>query len=228
MLVHRATPLLCWLLLACSSSSGPDPQSGDAPTTDATASAAATADGASGAETASATTAAAPSASATPSATASADKSAPSKEPAAGPSKEPGALVLTFTFAMKTGGKVDAKTTAELVAAAEEKIATSAKLASAGAKVDKGRPLAVNVLLTEPKNDAKGLTVRMGFVGLEPDGQCPVFDLDQSFTLSDTKTAKPEDVSALRRSAIQALLGKLEAESGNLKPKANCTPFKKP
>lgn len=227
MLVHRATPLLCWLLLACSSSSGPDPQSGDAPTTDATASAAATADGASGAETASATTAAAPSASATPSVTASADKSAPSKSPA-GPSKEPGALVLTFTFAMKTGGKVDAKTTAELVAAAEEKIATSAKLASAGAKVDKGRPLAVNVLLTEPKNDAKGLTVRMGFVGLEPDGQCPVFDLDQSFTLSDTKTAKPEDVSALRRSAIQALLGKLEAESGNLKPKANCTPFKKP
>lgn len=225
MLVRRLPTVLAMLLVACSSSSGADPKNNDAAATDATGAAAT----ATATPTADATAQPEPSTAQTTSpATGSAQaSSAPAKAPA-GPAKEPGALVLTLAFSMKAGGKVDPTTTAELIQAAEERIATSSKLATSAGKIDKPRALGVTVLLTEPKNDAKGLTVRMGFVGVEPDGKCPVFDIDQSFTLSDTKTAKPEDVLALRRSAIQALLGKLESESGNLKPKANCTAFKKP
>ncbi|NUP13408.1 MAG: hypothetical protein HOW73_45800 [Polyangiaceae bacterium] len=141
--------------------------------------------------------------------------------------KDANALVLNLTYSMKGGGKVDAGTSDELQKAALERIATSAKLASPASKVDKPRSVNVTVMLDEPKNDKKGLTVKMGLVGVEPDGKCPLFDIDQNFTLSDAKSTDANDVLALRRSAIIALLDKLESEAGTLKPTANCTAFKK-
>lgn len=141
--------------------------------------------------------------------------------------KEPNALVLSLSYMMKGGAKADAATSKELEKAALERIATSTKLASATSKVDQPRPVNVTVLIEEPTDGKKGLTVKMGLVGVEPAGKCPLFDIDQNFTMSDAKKTNADDVLSLRRSAIQALLDKLEQSASTLKPTANCTAFRK-
>lgn len=142
--------------------------------------------------------------------------------------KEPNALVLNLTFSSKGGGKVDDKTAAELTKAANERMSTSAKLASPSSKVDKPRAVNVTVMIEKPTDDkTKGLTIKMGLVGVEPNGKCPLFDLNQNFSMTNTTTKNDADVLALQRSAIQALLGKLEETASTLKPQANCSSFKK-
>lgn len=162
-------------------------------------------------------------------------KSSASAAASSGPSKsssevakDPSALVLEMKFAMKGGGKVDAATSGELQKAALEHMKKSQKLASPDAKVEKPRRVMVTVMVDEPTSNAKGLTIKMGLVGVEPDGKCPLFDLEQNFTMSGAKSTNADDVLSLRKSAIDALLTKLEETAPTLKPTANCTGFKGP
>lgn len=161
-------------------------------------------------------------------------KGAASASPSSSPkassevAKDPSALVLELKFAMKGGGKVDATTSAELQKAALDHMKKSQKLASPEAKVEKPRRVMVTVMVDEPTSNAKGLTIKMGLVGVEPDGKCPLFDLEQNFTMTGAKSTSSDDVLSLRKSAIDALLTKLEETAPTLKPTANCTGFKGP
>lgn len=109
-----------------------------------------------------------------------------------------------------------------LRAAFDERIATSSKMAPSGATVAKPRNVVVTFLVEAPKGDEKALTVRMGLTGVESLGKCPVFDVDQKFTINGAKDLAKEGLE-LQKMAIAALLEKLEQSSGTLKPKANCT-----
>lgn len=78
-------------------------------------------------------------------------------------------------------------TRAELVKAAEARIAKSTSIASKGTTVDKPRAVMTTVSLDKPVTDAKGLTVHMGITGVEQNGKCPLFDLAQKFSMSGGK-----------------------------------------
>ena len=152
-----------------------------------------------------------------------ADSAKPS-EPAA-VAKEPNALVLEPTFVMRGGGKVAPDTVAELQKAFTAGVNASPKLALAGSGAPAARSVVATFLLDTPTTDAKGLTVKMSFTGIESVGKCPVFDLNQNLTMSGGKNT-PADVLELQKAAVASLLKKLEPTAATLKPKANCTATK--
>ncbi len=143
-----------------------------------------------------------------------------------GAPKDADALVIEPAFALKGGGKVDAATEQALLKAFADRVAKSSKLASKGEKgVSKPRRVTATFMIEKPVNDKKGLTIRMSMNGVEPDGKCPLFDLDQNLTMSGGKSTE-EDVLELRKAAVASLLEKLEPTAPTLKPAANCTAFK--
>lgn len=140
--------------------------------------------------------------------------------------KDEAALVLELNYMMKGGGPVDPATTAALKKAAAERLAKSTKMAGPESKVNNPRRVMVTVLVEAPTDSKKGLNVKMGLVGVEAAGRCPLFDLDQNFTMSGAKTDSAADVLQLRSAAISALLDKLEVTAPTLKPTANCSTYK--
>lgn len=212
-------------LSACASS---QPGAGEATSSPSDASSAGATAGATSeaAATSAPSGAAAATAAQAPSATASAS-AAPAVSAKPGVKKDDNALVVELLFTMKGGGSVDDATRAELVKAAEARIAKSPSIASKGTTVDKPRAVIMTVSLDKPVTDAKGLTVHMGITGVEQNGKCPLFDLAQKFSMSGGKN-DAADVLELRKNAIAALIEKLEASAPTLKPDANCTSFKGP
>lgn len=143
-----------------------------------------------------------------------------------GPAKDANALIIEPVFTAKGGGKVPADTVAELTKSFHTRLAASSKMAHVGAAgVSTARHVVATFLLEAPVTDDKGLTVKMGFTGVESLGKCPVFDLDQRLTMSGGKNT-PADVLELQKAAVTALLEKLEQSASTLKPKANCTASK--
>jgi hypothetical protein len=103
---------------------------------------------------------------------------------------------------MRGGGAVSPELAKALRSAFDDRLATS--------------------LVEAPKGDEKALSVRMGLTGVESVGKCPIFDVDQKFTINGAKDLAKEGLE-LQKMAVAALLEKLEQASGTLKPKANCT-----
>jgi hypothetical protein len=147
---------------------------------------------------------------------------APTAAPASAAKKDDNALVIEPVFTMRGGGAVSAELAKALRAAFDERLATSSKMAPPGATVTKPRNVVVTFLVEVPKGDEKALAVRMGLTGVESVGKCPIFDVDQKFTINGAKDLAKEGLE-LQKMAVAALLEGLEQASGNLKPKANCT-----
>ncbi len=144
----------------------------------------------------------------------------------AGPPKDANALIIEPVFTAKGGGKVPPETAAELLKAFNVRLAASSKMAGVGAAgVSAARHVVATFLIEAPVTDEKGLTVKMGFTGVESLGKCPIFDLDQRLTMSGGKNTAA-DVLELQKAAVAALLEKLEQTASTLKPKANCTASK--
>ncbi|MFO0549008.1 MAG: hypothetical protein U0271_11515 [Polyangiaceae bacterium] len=139
--------------------------------------------------------------------------------------KDSGALVLELSVVMRGGGKVEGEK--EILDAAAEQIRASKKLALSTKNIDKPRRVEVTLTVEPAVEDKNGLTVKLRLTGVEPDGKCPVFDLDQKFSMSGKKTTSAPDVLALRQAGVKSLLVKLEDSASNVKPAANCTSFKK-
>lgn len=210
------------VLLACASTPEPgtgEPTAGAAPIETPTASASEPTTTATAAATT--TTSSQP----TAAAVATAEPTATAKAPA-GPPKDANALVVEPVFTAKGGGKVAPATVEKLRAAFEARVASSSKLAVASSPgVSQARHVVATFLVEAPLKDAKGLTVKMGFTGVEAVGKCPIFDLDQRLTMSGDKHSD-DDLLQLQVAAVVALLDKLEQTAPTLKPKANCTATK--
>jgi hypothetical protein len=163
-----------------------------------------------------------PAAPATSTAVATATATAAAAAPSASTKKDESALVIEPVFTMRGGGAVSPELAKALRSAFDDRLATSSKMAPAGAVVAKPRNVVVTFLVEAPKGDEKALSVRMGLTGVESVGKCPIFDVDQKFTINGAKDLAKEGLE-LQKMAVAALLEKLEQASGTLKPKANCT-----
>lgn len=217
----RTLGILTSVLFACAST--PEPGTGE-PTAAATSTGAPTA---TTSEPIATSTAAATTTTTQPTATAAAtaEPTATAKAPV-GPAKDANALVVEPVFTAKGGGKVAPATVEKLRAAFDTRVASSSKLAVASSPgVSQARHVVATFLVEAPVKDAKGLTVKMGFTGVEAVGKCPIFDLDQRLTMSGDKHTD-DDLLQLQVAAVVALLDKLEQTAPTLKPKANCTATK--
>jgi hypothetical protein len=161
-------------------------------------------------------------------ATGAADKPADKPGPAE-TKKDADAIVLEITVAPKGKAKLDDAAKNGLIAAANERIRGSSKLASPESKgIATPRKVLANLLVEEPGLDKKkGLTVRLELTGVSKDGQCPLFSLGSNVAMSDGKPDNAGDVEALRKGALMSLFDQLEATAPTVKPTNNCTVNKK-
>jgi hypothetical protein len=165
---------------------------------------------------------------ATSAAAGAADKPADKPGPAE-TKKDADAIVLEITVAPKGKAKLDDAAKSGLIAAANERIRASSKLASPESKgITTPRKVLANLLVEEPGLDKKkGLTVRLELTGVSKDGQCPLFSLGSNVAMSDGKPDNAGDVEALRKGALMSLFDQLEATAPTVKPTNNCTVNKK-
>jgi hypothetical protein len=221
----RFTLPLSLLLALTSVGCGASKPAGDGAATDAAATAAAEmpADGAAPADTAAAGAEAA--------ATGAASAAPTAHEPA-GPAetkKDADALVLEITIAPKGKAKLDDAAKNGLMAAANERIHGSSKLALPSSRgVTAPRKVLANLLAEDPTIEkGKGLTVRLEITGVSKDGQCPLFSLRSNASMTDAKVDDAAAVAELRKSVLFSLMDQLEATAPTVKPTNNCTVNKK-
>ncbi len=161
-----------------------------------------------------------------------APSSGPTAQAPTGPAetkKDADALVLEITIAPKGKAKLDDAAKSGLIAAANERIRGSSKLAlPTSPGVTAPRKVIANLLVEEPTVDKKkGLTVRLELTGVSKDGQCPLFSLGNNVSMSDGKPDVAADVAELRKGALLSLIDQLETTAPTVKPTNNCTANKK-